>query len=153
MLFQLHKETDWITNTSEQVVPSANICSQWERYHNCDRVHGHFQNKQILIKNNFGENISLSKTPMWCCQDTLHHKVVLLKVTFSLWDPTFSFFWCAHRGVSCWLPSCRWLYLDNCVFFRALIFLLSALLMQITGQFVLSTETHKGNYKSKWDQS
>lgn len=142
MLFQLHKETDWITNTSEQLVPSANICSQWERYHDCDRVHGHFHNKQILIKSNFGENISLSETPMCCCQDILYPKVVQLKVTLSLRGPTFTFFWCAHHDVSCWLPSCRWLYLDNCVFFRALIFLLLALLIQITEQSFISIESH-----------
>lgn len=147
MLFQLHKETERATNTSEQFVPSASICSQWERSHDCDRVHGLFQNKQILMKNNFGENISLSKIPMCCCQDTLHPKVVLLKVTFSLRHPTFTFFWCADHGVSCWLPSCRWLYLDNSVFFRALIFLLSALLIQITRQSFIATESLRELYE------
>lgn len=82
-----------------------------------------------------------------------HPKVVLLKVTFSFRDPTITLFWCAHHGVSCWLPSCTWLYLDNCVFFRALFFLLSALLIQIREQSFIATESHQGTYTGKWDQS
>lgn len=66
------------------------------------RVHGHFQKKQLFIKKQLWKKpVSLSKTPMCCCQDTLLPKVVLLKVTFSLTDLTFTFFWCAHHGVSC----------------------------------------------------